>query len=478
MSVQIQNIIDGVASGKSLIVEAGAGCGKTTAIVKNISPLLPSNTLFLAFNKSIQTELENRLPGRKVKTFHSLALANLTQRLGKLRVEPNKYKSNALLSSYDYESRSLVSDVISAFQLSDKGACAEFSKQVFLDTLENRLDSLDPTDAMSVETAVSLAFEIFSKEVKKPTALTYDDMLWFLVHFAHTKRWNLKDFACIVVDEAQDVSPIRLNILKRLSDRIIAVGDRRQAIYKFAGALSNAMDEIEDAFNAQCFPLSVTWRCSTAVVDHAALILKESFLQARPDAPEGTVGVVGTLSGAELDSRSMILCRTNKPLVVEAVRLMKNQIPFKMLSDFPEKLLKRTRKFMKDFDGGMASFKRAVFVAYEEKISAIKSANVIARLEDERDTILALSENAKHPDEVLSALEKIVNSNFGVLLTTGHKAKGLEAETVYILSPDLIPAPWISSDDVEDMEQERNLHYVMATRAKTSLYYVGAMPCL
>lgn len=479
MTIQIQAIEQAVAQGVSVIVEAGAGCGKTTAIVKNINPLLPTQTVFLAFNKSIQMELEDRLPGREVKTFHSLALANLTRRLGKLKVEPNKYKNDKSIADQDYESRALVSDLISLYQLSAVGAEVQTSQitfPFFVDIIGDKVEELEPTENMSIEVAMEHAYRIFIKEAAKPTALTYDDMLWYLVHYAHNKRWSLKDYKCAVIDEAQDVSPIRLAILKRLSDRVIAVGDRRQAIYKFAGALSNALDQIQAEFNARALPLSVTWRCASDIVNRAQEILNDTFLIARPNAPKGDVNVVGSLANAELDQRSMILCRTNKPLVMLAISLLKDRVPFRMQSDFPAKLIKKVKKLLKEWDGGMATFRRAVFNSYEEILTNVKNPSVQARYEDERDTILALAEEAKKPDDVLVALENIVASKYGVLLTTGHKAKGLEAETVYIISPDLIPAPWVDEENEEDMEQERNLHYVMATRAKTSLYYVGGMP--
>ena len=221
MTIQVERIVEAVATGSSLIIEAGAGCGKTTAIVNNISPILPSQTLFLAFNKSIQTELEGRLPGRQVKTFHSLALANLTRRLGKLKVEPNKYKNDPLLANEDYESKSLVSDIISLYQLSADGAevpTSAITMSFFNDIISRSpLEELEPTETMSLDRAIFLAYTIFAKEIKKPSALTYDDMLWFLVHYCNEKRWNIKDYQCVVIDEAQDVSPIRLAILKLLS---------------------------------------------------------------------------------------------------------------------------------------------------------------------------------------------------------------------------------------------------------------------
>jgi len=57
-----------------------------------------------------------------------------------------------------------------------------------------------------------------------------------------------------------------------------------------------------------------------------------------------------------------------------------------------------------------------------------------------------------------------------IQLLSGHKAKGLEWETVYHLDPQRIPSPWSRSD--EDLEQEFNVRYVIETRAKDALYFV------
>ena len=59
----------------------------------------------------------------------------------------------------------------------------------------------------------------------------------------------------------------------------------------------------------------------------------------------------------------------------------------------------------------------------------------------------------------------------GIMLSTIHKAKGLENENVYFLCPELIPSkfatqPW-------ELEQEENLRYVAITRAKQKLVYVS-----
>jgi DNA helicase-2/ATP-dependent DNA helicase PcrA len=59
----------------------------------------------------------------------------------------------------------------------------------------------------------------------------------------------------------------------------------------------------------------------------------------------------------------------------------------------------------------------------------------------------------------------------GVVFSSVHRAKGLEAKRVYILSPELMPhkmatKPW-------ELEQERNIEYVAITRTLSELVYVG-----
>ena len=61
-----------------VVVNAGAGTGKTFTIVEG-SGRLPAYLKrgFLCFNKSIQLELEERLPeGIQAKTFHALGFAS------------------------------------------------------------------------------------------------------------------------------------------------------------------------------------------------------------------------------------------------------------------------------------------------------------------------------------------------------------------------------------------------------------------
>ncbi len=78
--------------------------------------------------------------------------------------------------------------------------------------------------------------------------------------------WNLQPSKCdwVAVDEAQDVSPAQLDLILKMrgrGGRMIWVGDKNQAIFGFAGALSDSIDRIIEATHAIVLPLSICYRC-------------------------------------------------------------------------------------------------------------------------------------------------------------------------------------------------------------------------
>ena len=58
----------------------------------------------------------------------------------------------------------------------------------------------------------------------------------------------------------------------------------------------------------------------------------------------------------------------------------------------------------------------------------------------------------------------------GIILSTVHKAKGLEADRVFIVRPDLLPMTKNIRSQWE-RQQENNLTYVAITRARKELIY-------
>ena len=110
----------------------------------------------------------------------------------------------------------------------------------------------------------------------------------------------------------------------------------------------------------------------------------------------------------------------------------------------------------------------------ERKVEFIQAHPQYIDMVDKINAIKQIGSRCSSPGELRELLDKLfVDAITGnaVMLSTVHKAKGLEADNVFIICPELLPMrmdgqlPW-------DLEQEMNLKYVAITRAKKRLVWV------
>jgi DNA helicase-2/ATP-dependent DNA helicase PcrA len=248
------------------------------------------------------------------------------------------------------------------------------------------------------------------------------------------------------VDECQDLSPIQHIMLERLKargSRIIAVGDRHQAIYGFRGAKHDSMDDLKELFKMTELPLDISYRCAQSVVREA--------------------------SDPRLFDNCLVVCRNNAPMFAAILRHVRAKSPCIVLSNF-----------LDSFQGFIRSFKTVYTTDlmvkvdrwYEKESAAAKAKGFkgkLAALSDKYETVKLLCAEFKRTEDVLGMVKRLGYGVSGPTFATIHKAKGLEHENVYILRPDLMPAIYAQSP--EQKRQEANLEYVAITRAKTNLTY-------
>lgn len=193
-----------------------------------------------------------------------------------------------------------------------------------------------------------------------------------------------------------------------------------------------------------------------------------------PDAPAGTVASFTSYSGASFPLTSAILCRNNAPLVAHAFALIRRGVPVRILGRDLGAGLTKVVKGMKaetTLDLG------AKLIAWHSReIKKCKSAKQRDALDDKYSCLLTIAEACDSVAEVLSSLDRLFVSDasgpIAVTLATGHKAKGLEWDHVFILDRKLCPSRWASSE--RELTQERNLMYVMVTRARASVTYISS----
>jgi DNA helicase-2/ATP-dependent DNA helicase PcrA len=99
------------------------------------------------------------------------------------------------------------------------------------------------------------------------------------------------------------------------------------------------------------------------------------------------------------------------------------------------------------------------------------SARRFAALSDRMACLLTLTRDAKSVSEVKQRITDIfAPTDASLTFSTIHRAKGMEWDTVYFLDKHLLPSVFATTE--ADLQQERNLHYVAATRARLNLYFI------
>jgi hypothetical protein len=103
----------------------------------------------------------------------------------------------------------------------------------------------------------------------------------------------------------------------------------------------------------------------------------------------------------------------------------------------------------------------------------VEEVPVIGNTVDKIEAIstIAKTYNCKSAEDIFKAIGTIFSEETdGIVLSTMHKSKGLEADNVFILDAHLVPSPWAKQQ--WEIDQERNLDYVARTRARKNLIYI------
>lgn len=469
-----------------MVIVARAGTGKTTTI-KAAFEFAPEETmLYVVFNKRNQIEAQEKItdPRVDVKTHHSLGFSFI------LAIWPNS-KPDAKIEAERLAS--LISDIPDEVA----GAVLKLVSFAKNTTINPTIEVLiDIADARGIEAPgyedvenggwtvtriadVALSVMNISKQRDKQGRISFDDMVWLPV----VMGWVRPNYDLVVVDEAQDMNWPQLLMAEgacKKTGRVCVVGDDRQAIYHFRGAATDGMALMKSRLNAAQLGLTTTYRCPKKVVAMAAIIVPD--YKAAPSAPEGIVEAIS--SGAMLDNAKIgdaILSRINAPLMGNCLRLLKKGIPARIEGkDIGKQLVGIVRKLKaKSVPNFLEKINRW---GEKMRVRSGKSKHAeekIAEINDQVATLIAVAEGASSVHEIESRLLDLFqdsnqNSKPAVVLSSVHKAKGLEWNRVFILSETFRRKPKKGSKPANAASslEEQNIYYVAITRTKRHLFLV------
>ncbi len=454
------------------IVEAVAGSGKSTTGVEMVSRVKGSY-IYLAFNKPIAEELKKK--GVNARTFHSLTYMPVTTHKRTRNVETNKLSRlcDANLTGEDGALYgTFIQRLVGFGRNAGIGCLLPDVEQSWLDLATYNNLELD-NDQADLGRGLELASNLLAWSNASPM-IDFDDMLYLAVKDGLT----LPKFDHVFIDEAQDTNAIQRAIVRKImhpKSRLTAIGDPAQAIYGFRGADSNSMQLIKDEFNCESFPLSITYRCPVSVVNYARQWV--DHIQSGPGALEGEVlELKYNWNAKTFQPNDLVVSRKTAPMISLAFRLLRERVAVQVMGREIGQGLKAmiNRMNARGVDNLLA--KLELYREREvQKALAKKEESKVEAIHDKIDTIVCLIEGMKETDRTIPALLGIVDTLFdekhnSVILATIHKAKGLEADRVFWLNRSECPATWARQE--WQRQQEVNLCYVAATRAKKSLIII------
>lgn len=510
-----------------LMVFAGAGTGKTTTMLLGLSErrglaFTPSTqqeeiwkaigeikgkVCMTAFNSAIAKELQAKVPSHvTASTLHSLGNKVIKATRTKApRLDQNKDELllEDILGGDIRQLRKTHGDLIYASL-----RCASLAKGNFLgvEGLPGEYYLADVNDSSTWKEVIDILWEkyefdftldrdilartvasLLHASLANLSMISFDDMVWVPVICNMVRPV----YDLLIVDEAQDLNPCQQNLVLGAGVRVILVGDPNQAIYAFAGADSDSMDNMFEILSKSSrgvkrLPLNITRRCGKKIVKEANRFVPDFF--AADEAPEGEVvrkefakgWVKGKTYHDDLLPGDMVLCRCNGPLVGQAFQLIKNGVKAivrgrdvgKSLSVLVNKMKARNvEELITALDNWFFS------ECQKEQAKKFPSSSKLILLQDKYDCIRAFCEDKLPSDPVYSvtnAIEKVFSDEEtdGVLFSSIHKAKGLEANRVVLLQVKKGFCPHPMAKTAEAKKQETNLLYVAYTRAKVKLTLV------
>ncbi len=477
----------------NMLIESVAGSGKTTTLM-GLLERSQWRTLFLAFNKSIQTEIQEKIEQKgyshaKAMTLHSLGYKTLRNYY---KVYINDKKKWDIVNRFKEFHESDFKDLSGPKKMSLYYSLMDMLDvyRIYLcSSYEELLESMckmgkapvDHVEPESLKKYFTHFLDIYYAFTLKPEGSKIDidflDMIYLPVYIEHllipTRPYYL------FIDECQDLNLVQHKFIDKLIaqgdvNKWVAVGDSKQAIYGFSGSYSKSFERFKNKENVQIFPLDVCYRCATSIVDKA----NQVYNVMRPFKSES--GVVSSIGEDynKIKNNSLVICRNTAPLINlyflllssgRSVYIKGSDIlapTIKFLNGYSNTTIKVMMNNIQEILSGNESkstdLQRIKFYTYSLHLENITALLVHLKVEKNKVSNLIYQ---------LQELSKKSRESNAIELSTIHKSKGRESDVVYILDSFLIPSVFAITE--EELTQEQNLLYVAITRAKKELYYLN-----
>ena len=457
---------------KSLLVIAGAGSGKTLTILGKIKYLVEvkkiaqEEIIVVTFTNNASNSVRKKLSLEnldRVKsfTFHKLAMDILNNSIEiadnnilfdivnyfiKVKVLNSNYIMKLILKYFDIHIYFNTKDRYIKFINENNKKIEKLTKTIisFITKLKCNNYKLSDFNFFLLQIKKQINYFKYKKEkilliiiinayieytyyLKENNELDFDDIIISATDKIKT-FYNYKNIKYIIIDEYQDISYIRLLLIKEIINKtdakIMAVGDDYQSIYGFSGSKVSLFLEFNKYFNdSKIMYLKYTYRNSKELVDAA----------------------------------NMFIMKNNKQIEKEILSNKNLSKPIKII------------------------YYKNIIYSLKELLNKMEKENFLILGRNNFDVKFILDSEVKlNNNKIIYEKNKNLNINY----MTIHKSKGLEEDNVILINliDDLYGFPSKLREDkifrlFNEKElayyEERRLLYVALTRTKNNVYILA-----
>ena len=476
----------------NMIIQSVAGSGKTTTLVECVKRLPKDKTiLLLAHNKSTKDTLKERLgdvSNVKIYTLHGLGWRMFLEHFEKTpELDEDKYKKYIFsniqeLGGEQYMSLSAARKMIYKSNIIDM----VYKSRQNLKQSEKEIKKLcaKKYGMTMVANECAVVEKILKWGSENLDTVDYQDLITLPYEYGYYTQKFLADF--IMLDEAQDASIAQEDIIMRCfkrNTRLFAVGDAEQKINGWSGSDTDAFEHLKDSDkfrrDAEEFELTTNYRCGKKIIDYAKKY-SDSNIHAKENAIDGAVNFDVSIDFAM--NGDMILCRNVSPLMdVYRLGISKGKKMYFRGEELGNNLITNVLCC----DGNtiqeiVLNLKKRLITTWDlitedsglEEKETMTDPRIVSLL-DTIKTLQSLPSTVETRDDLKLFIKDVFSDEGkdGIQLSTIHRAKGLEADNVFVICPSLIPSRLATLD--WQIEEERHLQYVMCTRPKKNLNFVS-----
>lgn len=497
----------------NLLVDAGPGCGKTSTIIdaylyyRSANPVMwlerfqntpeqadiykwcrenfprkedgtANSGIYMAYNNTTVDDLKNRIhKDCQVHTHHGWGYSIIRKAHGHVPVNPRAGESIVeRITGQSMAQNRRRFDWISSLRFVEKlqEELLECSQEN-LYKLQSKYSELAPfkihPDMVSQCSEIIRAMKVVDRKI----GVTYMMQVWLALFLIKNPPFEIG-----FVDECQDLSPARLALSFKLCKNLVFVGDKNQAINGWNGADPYAIERIREHCDTS-LPLRLSFRLPPNIAEQANRLRPTAQIRTLENKQPGKLErVSGDLnswaarilaemeeSGIEQKKNPLIVCRYNAPLVKLALMFVKNGIPCKCLGGT---LIQNLINTVENRKASSIEDLLLKLAQYEERTCAVGDKMAQQANRDKFDCIRHVLKSCDSLSDFEPMLKRLLSppkNSRHMVLSTVHKAKGLESPIVGILNP---PVASSRAETPEQVLQEGNVEFVAYTRTMKDQY--------